>query len=65
MFPRTDAIKIARRHQFHQLGPCWGGIINVKAVSLDYTGFIRLHSYYLLEFINEPQKEEVVIEGYE
>jgi len=30
MFPRTDAIKMAQRHQFHQLVPCGGISIDVK-----------------------------------
>jgi len=41
--------KMARRHQFHQLQPCGDGSIAVKAVTLDITGFSRLHSTCLIE----------------
>jgi hypothetical protein len=40
--------KVARRHQFHQLDPRGDGSIDVKAVSLNFTGFSELHLSCLL-----------------
>jgi len=49
MFPRTDAIKVALRHQFRKHGPCGDNNIDATSVSIDFTKFSGLHSTYLLE----------------
>ena len=49
MFPLTDTIEMARRHQFHQLEPCGVHGIDYKSVGLDFTGFAELHPVYLLD----------------
>ena len=51
MFPRTDAIKMPHRHQFHQLDPCGVRDIDVKGREIGLIkilinkGFTRLKDF--------------------
>ena len=60
MFPRTDAIKMPHRHQFHQLDPRGVHSVDTKRNYVEILRFKLFHDYFAFEEDDQNNKRKVL-----